>query len=125
MAQQSEVMVCSNIGPKERHKRLTAGIFGMVAGVVLGVILLATGLPWYVRLLLFFPFSVAMTGFFQARAATCVALVMKGVRNMDGGEEKVEDAAIMAQLRRQAIMIQAQSGLVGGLLTLLFVIIPV
>jgi hypothetical protein len=44
---------------------------------------------------------------------------------MDNGEEKIEDAAEVKQLREQARKVQLKSASVAGLLTLLALLVPV
>ena len=59
-----------NIGPRERRKRLNAGIVGLAVGVVLAVLLIALRAPAMWRLLLFFPFLFGALGVFQSRDKT-------------------------------------------------------
>jgi hypothetical protein len=59
-----------NIGPGERHKRLSAGIVGLSAGIVLAAVLIALRAPAMWRLLLFFPFLFGALGVFQSRDKT-------------------------------------------------------
>ena len=60
----------ANIGPRERRKRLSAGVVAFVISVAAGAALIAGRLaaPW--RLALFLPFFVAALGYFQARDKT-------------------------------------------------------
>ena len=63
--------VCiANIGPRERKRRLTFGLGAMAVGVLLAVILVAFHVDVLWRLLLFIPFSVGFSGYFQARDKT-------------------------------------------------------
>ena len=63
--------VCSeNIGPRERALRARFGAQALIFGVVLAVSLVALGADRWWRLLLFFPLSVAVTNWLQARERT-------------------------------------------------------
>ena len=53
-----------------------------------------------------------------------MALAARGARNMDTGEEAVEDEAERAQLRRQARMVHVRSVLAGAALTALSLVTP-
>lgn len=60
------VTVCvPNIGPRERRKRLSAGVVYCGVAIVAFVIMMATGTPRGYRLLLFLPFWGAGAGVFQ------------------------------------------------------------
>ncbi len=59
-----------NIGPRERRKRLSAGIVGITVGLVLAAMLIFLRAPALWRLLLFFPFLFGALGVFQSRDKT-------------------------------------------------------
>ena len=59
-----------NIGPRERRKRLSAGVVGFGVGIVLAAVLVAMRAPALWRLLLFFPFLFGALGVFQSRDKT-------------------------------------------------------
>jgi hypothetical protein len=65
-----QVVCIQNIGQAERRKRLTFGLFMLVAGLAIGTLLIAAraGALW--RLILFLPFAGGAIGFFQAREKT-------------------------------------------------------
>jgi hypothetical protein len=46
-----------------------------------------------------------------------VALAARGSRNLDAGEERIEDEATRRELRRQARKVHMESALFAGLLT--------
>lgn len=46
-------------------------------------------------------------------------LAARGSRNLDSGEEKIEDEVVLAQVRRQARKVQVQSFLSAAVLTVL------
>ncbi|HTA92187.1 MAG TPA: hypothetical protein VK745_21555 [Polyangiaceae bacterium] len=121
----SEGSVCiPNIGPRQRRQRVLGGVIGLVLGVAISALLLATGVARPYRAAVFLPFFVGMTGFFQAREKTCVALVAKKARNMDLGDEPVSDESEMQQLRAQAKKVYVQSLLSAALLSALVVMLP-
>ena len=51
-------------------------------------------------------------------------LAARGSRNLDTGEEKIQDPAMTMVLRRQARRVHVNSLLAGALLTVLFLVIP-
>lgn len=53
-----------------------------------------------------------------------MALAARGSRNMDDGEEKIEDSVVIAQLRRQARKVYLQSSLAAIALTALSLTLP-
>jgi hypothetical protein len=53
-----------------------------------------------------------------------VALVARGARNLDGGEEPVRETTLQQALRRQARMIYVEATVGAALLTLLAVAAP-
>jgi hypothetical protein len=59
-----------NIGPGQRRNRVRTGLFAALATLLLVLVLLLTGAPRPVRLVLFLPLLVSAYGFFQARAKT-------------------------------------------------------
>ena len=64
---QSPPAICTtNIGPRERRKRMTFGIVSLVVGAGFGAALLALGLGRAWRLALFLPFVGGGVGIFQA-----------------------------------------------------------
>ena len=60
----------ANLGPRERRKRLSAGVVSFVVGIVLASVLVAIRAPALWRLLLFFPFLFGGLGVFQSRDKT-------------------------------------------------------
>ena len=59
-----------NIGPRERRKRLFAGMAGLAVGVGLALILISAGVGQAWRLVLFLPYWFGALGVFQAREKT-------------------------------------------------------
>ena len=64
------VECASNISPAEQRKRLASGVIGMVLGLAILVVLLATGADRLWRLALLPVFWGAASGYFQWRDKT-------------------------------------------------------
>ncbi len=110
-------LVCANIGPRERRKRLWVGVVGALFSALTLAWLLTTDAPWWAALVLL-PLSLAMsTGFLQWREQVCIANVRMNVRNMDSGYEPVTDETLRRALQQKAQRIQAQAILVALLVT--------
>lgn len=118
----SEV-VC-NIGPRERTKRRVMGIASLVAGAGLAFVLVAFGAPPWSRLFLFVPFWFAGLGLFQAQQQTCIALAARGTRNLDAGEERIDDPAAAEALRARARAVTRKSLIVAVVATLVAFLFP-
>ena len=98
-----------NIGPRQRARRLRGGLFFAVVTLVIAVGLIQGEVPRGWRLLVAVPAAAAAIGFFQAREQTCVALARMGVRNMDGGNERVQDDSLLTQMRAQSRRVYLQT----------------
>jgi hypothetical protein len=104
--------VCTpNIGPRERRKRLVAGIAMFAVTVVIAGVLVLTGLPRFWRVLTILPAWVGAIGLFQVREQTCVALAARGLRNMDAGDEAIVDAIELHHVRQQSRRVHIQAAL--------------
>ena len=108
-----------NIGPKERQKRLLAGMAGFTAGVMLFVIIQSFSWPLWTNLFTLPLFFLGAVGFFQWKDKTCIKLVRDGVVNMDDGDQPVTDAEVKAAFQRQATQVQIKS-LIAGVSATLF-----
>jgi hypothetical protein len=53
-----------------------------------------------------------------------VALAKRGLRNMDSGEEKIEDADELARVRAQARKVYVQSALLAVIVTVVVFFLP-
>jgi hypothetical protein len=104
-----------NIGPAEIARRLRTGHVGAVATIVLLIVLVVTGLPPILRLLLFLPAAVSAAGYLQAWLKFCARFGAVGVFNFDavGMTEPVIDEAARRRDRRTARMIGLGSFLIG------------
>lgn len=69
-SQEDGVVCLQNIGPAERRKRLRFGLITLAAGLVLGFLMILTGVDHWWRVILFLPLAGGATGFFQSREKT-------------------------------------------------------
>jgi hypothetical protein len=122
-AEPREVCI-ANISPGERHKRLVMGVIPLVIGLAILAVLIATGADRWWRLALLPLFWAAAIGFFQWRDQTCVGLAARNSRQLGDHVEQIEDAAELAQVRRQARRVQIKGSLVGVLITLIALVPP-
>ncbi len=116
--QAGEVCI-ANINSEGRRKRLRFGVTQFIFALVLLAILIAIGADRLWRLPLLLVFWGATIGYFQWRDKTCVAFARQGTFQLNGEIEKMDDAAQLAQVRRQARRLMLKSFLVAVLLTLL------
>jgi len=114
----------ANIGPRGREQRLRTGMMWLAIGTGAAGALALVGLPRWLRLGLFGPFTLGAFGIFQAYEQTCVALAARGARNMDSGQEQIDDPAATRQINRQARKVFAESILGAALLTALALALP-
>jgi fatty acid desaturase len=117
--------VCiANISTQERRKRLMMGVVTFAVSLVILVILMATGVSRWWRLPLFLLFVGAASGFFQWRDHTCVGLASRESRKLVDTVVHIDDAAELAQVRRQAQRVQIKSVLAAIPLTLIALALP-
>jgi hypothetical protein len=108
--------VC-NIGRAEIRQRKRIGWVMLAATVGLWVAFAVLHVTPQRRLLLFFPASLAATGFLQAAWHFCATFGVLGVSNFGshvGKTDTVEQAEFRRQDRRTAIKIIALSALAGA-----------
>jgi hypothetical protein len=115
---------CENIGPRQRRKRVTAGIVLLLAGDALVVALVLLHLPLPFRLLAFLPFAAGSVTLFQVRERTCVVFAARKTKDMDQGEIPVTDARELQQIARQARRVWIYGIAAGLVLTLATLIMP-
>src|SRR6476620_2665089 len=101
MTEQTTACV-ANIGPRGREQRLRNRMIWRAIGTGAAGSLALVGLPRWLRLGLFGPFALGAFGVFQAYEQTCVALAARGTRDLDSGQEQVDDPAATRQIKRQA-----------------------
>jgi hypothetical protein len=107
--------VC-NIGPAEIARRRRAGYVGLVVTAVVIAAVLVFRAPAYWRLLVFFPASIAASGFLQASMHFCAGFGMAGVFNFKptpGKTIPVRQAQDREKDRLKAIRILMYSVLIG------------
>lgn len=107
-----------NLGRKEKKKRLFLGIVSFAAASALGIFLVFEESPRIFRLLVWPLFFIAMLGFFQAKARTCVLLASKRLQCLDSGAVPVTDPKTAAELIRNSQKIVLQAFLLSLALTL-------
>src|SRR5262245_44270720 len=108
---ESGTVCIANISPNERRKRLVFGVIALVIGLAILAVLIATGAARWWRLALLPLFWVAAIGFFQWRDQTCIGLAVRNQRQLGDHAERIEDAAELAQVRRQARRVQLKGSL--------------
>jgi hypothetical protein len=114
----------ANIGPRGRKQRLQIGMIWLAIGSAAAGVLALVGVPRWLRLGLFGPFAFGAMGVFQAYEQTCLALAARGTRDLDSGQEQVDDPAATRQINRQARKVFAESILGAALLTALALALP-
>jgi hypothetical protein len=113
-----------NIGPREQRKRRIMGIVALGVGVAAAFVLVIFSAPRWSRLIVFFPIWIASLGLLQARDKTCISLAARDARNMDDGEERIEDSHLNEQLRGQSQRIHRQSLITAVVITLVTLLFP-
>jgi hypothetical protein len=117
-------IVCSNIGRRERQRRLIGGLFFLAIAVCVGVSLIAFNAPRPWRLLIFLPAWASAIGFFQVQSQTCVALAARGLKNMDAVDEQITNPAELKQIRAQSRAVHIRSILAAAAVAALLMILP-
>jgi hypothetical protein len=128
MAAASEYVpgVC-NIGQAEIRRRKLIGwvALAVTVGMLIAFGVFAVAPVW--RLTLFFPASIAATGFLQAAWHFCATFGVLGVSNFGpnvGQTDTVEQAEFRRQDRRTALKIIALSALAGAIVAAAAYFIP-
>lgn len=113
-----------NIGPREQRKRRLLGIVALTVGVGMAFVLVIYSAPRWSRLIVFFPVWIAGLGLMQAREKTCIALAARGTRNMDEGEERLDDHDLIEQLRSKSRRINRRALITALAITLVTLLFP-
>jgi hypothetical protein len=115
-----------NIGPAEIARRRRAGLTGIAIAVVLGVLLVAIGAPPLGRILVFLPLAGGLVSLEQVRRRFCVGFAMAGLRNFGslGTPDTITDGAARAADRRAALVMVGYMSAIAGVITLVFVALP-
>jgi len=118
-------VVCPNISPAERRKRLRFGLISFVIGIAILAVLIAIGanVLWRLPLILFF--WGGAVGYFQWHDKTCVALARTNSRKIGEQMEKIEDPAELAAVKEQARRVQLKGFIAGIIITLIALLLPV
>ncbi|MEJ7709616.1 MAG: hypothetical protein WKF84_07085 [Pyrinomonadaceae bacterium] len=119
----TESQIC-NIGARESRKRRLMGIAALASGVGLAFVIVATEVPRAYRLLVFIPFWIACLGMLQSRAQVCIALSARGLRNMDTGDEKIQDQSLKESLRAKSKQINRRALITAAAITLVVLLFP-
>ena len=112
------------MGPRERRKRLVAGVVGLGVAGVAAIGLFAFQSPWPWRFLVFPPAWIGALGFLQASQRTCVALAARGVSNFDEGECPLSDPHAAAALKARSGRIIRWATLIAAAATLATLLLP-
>ena len=116
-----------NIGPEEIARRRTAAVAGLLATTGFAAVLLVTGAPDALRLLVAVPAAVTAIAALQVRNRFCVAYAAQGVYNVAGKAGEITQVADHDALRRDRLRAARMSlaGAAAGLAAaLLLVLIP-
>lgn len=113
-----------NIGARERTKRRVLGVVTLTVGVGVAFVLVTSGAPRLSRLVVFFPVWLAGLGLLQSKEKTCIALAARGTRNMDAGEEKIDDEDLNARLRDKARRISRRALVTAAVITAVTLAFP-
>jgi hypothetical protein len=82
-----------NLGDRGQNNRMRMGIFGLVVGLTLTVIMIRADVAPIYRTLVFFPFFGAAFGAYQGLYRTCTFAAKQGVRETELGIEPVANPA--------------------------------
>jgi hypothetical protein len=106
--------VC-NIGPQEIQARRRFGHMGAAVSLAFGALMLASGAPHLLRLLVLFPAAGAAMGYLQAAFRFCAGFGMRGVYNFGrlGSVRDVATEEARLRDRRRALQITGLSLLIG------------
>jgi hypothetical protein len=117
-----------NIGPEEIAQRRRIGLAMLAVAIGLGLVLVAVEAPAWARISVWPFLAAAFTTLEQVRRRFCVAFGMAGVRNFGpavGTTERVEGDAARAADRRAAIVMVIYCAVAAGILTAVFVVLPI
>jgi len=89
--------------------------FVTAAAITVALMTAAAPRPW--RVLLFVPIWLGVLASFESSSRTCVMLAARGLRNMDDGDERVEDPGELRQLTRQSRQVHVRALVLSAALT--------
>lgn len=125
MAQIEYVAGVCNIGPEEIARRRMVGWIGAAVAVALLAVLVWLGVnPWW-RLFVFFPVTLAASGFLQAYFHFCSGFARRGVFNFGarGNMHTITDNVSKSKDRKKGTRITVYSALIGVVVALASVFI--
>lgn len=92
----------TNIGPKQRRKRLFMGLAMHTITILVSAAFIHYGLGLWWKATLFVPFFIGFLGLIQAQKKVCVMYAQQGTRNMDAGTEKIEEQDLICRIQKKA-----------------------
>ena len=116
-----------NIGPEEIARRRRMGLVFLAVAIGFAAILVVIDLPAIGRIVVWPVLAAAFTTLEQVRRRFCVAFGMAGVRNFGpkvGQTERIEDDAARGTDRRTALVMATYCSLAAGVVTALFMALP-
>jgi len=116
-----------NIGPAEIARRRNGGLAAIAVAVVIAIVLIAVGAPWWLRLVMFPPLAAGLVSLEQARRHFCVGFAMAGIRNFGalGSPDKVAGSADRAADRRAALVLTGYMSAIAAVITVVVVWLPI
>lgn len=120
MADNTYIPGVCNLGRAEIRTRWIAAWLGIVITLVCLIVFSFVSVPWYFRMLIFFPASLAIAGVLQARLQFCVKYGFQGVFNVGsdlGKTDTVEQAEFRKKDREKAILIAGGGASLSAVLT--------
>ncbi|MDB5184841.1 MAG: hypothetical protein JWN38_649 [Candidatus Saccharibacteria bacterium] len=119
--------VC-NINREEIAKRRLIGHIGLAAFIIILALLLITGVDRYLRIILFIPAMLSISGYLQARNHFCVGYGGSGKQNAGEGSataSTVEDADALAKDKQRTRKMNLQTLASAIVVTLITLLLPV
>ena len=117
--------VC-NIGPAEIARRRRSGHVGAISTIVLFALLVALGVPHWMRFIVALPAAVAASGYLQAYLKFCVGFATIHVFNFGetGTTTPVLDPQARARDRSRATQLLVATMAIGVAVGLIAVLLP-
>jgi hypothetical protein len=116
--------VC-NINTEEIARRRKIGHVGAAALMILFIVLFATSLSRYVRIILLIPAFLSATGYLQARNKFCVGYASAGQQNATEGSKaasSIKDKSAIATDKKKARVMNIQALLIAVVIVIVAVI---
>jgi hypothetical protein len=116
--------VC-NINTEEIARRRKIGHVGAAALMILFIVLFATSLSRYVRIILLIPAFLSATGYLQARNKFCVGYASAGQQNATEGSKaasSIKDKSAIATDKKKARVMNIQALLIAVVIVIVAII---